>query len=41
MMPVLSYHFSLSPDDIWGLTNAEYETYRAAAEKIVADETSQ
>ncbi len=33
-MPTLSYHFGLSPDEIWGLTRAEYETYLEAADEI-------
>ena len=34
MMPVLSHHFGLSPDEIWGLTRHEYETYLEAAEEL-------
>ncbi len=33
-MPTLSYHFGLSPADIWELTRGEYETYLEAAEEL-------
>ena len=33
-MPILSYHFGLSPDDIWNLTRTEYDTYADAAVEL-------
>lgn len=33
-MPSLSYHFGLSPEDIWNLTRSEYEAYADALETL-------
>jgi hypothetical protein len=33
-MPTLSYHFGLSPGEIWDMTHREYQAYLAATNKI-------
>ncbi len=36
LMPVLSYHFHLSPADVWALTNDELSAYLDAVGDINA-----
>lgn len=33
-MPVLSYHFGLSPSEIWNLTIEEWTAYQRAVRQI-------
>jgi hypothetical protein len=34
MLPVLSYHFSLRPSDVWALTDEEVQVYLDAVEEL-------
>ena len=36
-MPTLSYHFGLSPADVWDMTHAEYQSYLGAVATINKD----
>jgi hypothetical protein len=33
-MPVLSYHFGLSPSEVWNLTIEEWASYQRGLEQI-------
>lgn len=34
LLPPLSYHFHLSPSDVWGMTVAEFKAYRDALDQL-------
>lgn len=38
IMPVLSYHFGLSPADVWALTDRELESYVKALDRLQREE---
>lgn len=33
-LPVLAYHFGVSPSDVWGMTIGEYDAFIRAVERI-------
>lgn len=39
-MPALSYHFHLTPADVWALTGYQYQKYSDALDQIRKEATS-
>lgn len=38
-LPVLAYHFGLSPSDVWAMSIAEYDAFQAAVTQLNRDST--